>query len=111
MSSEADYEREQLDQEHDEQLNILREQIRNFENDKRKVDPDAIKQIFDKALKDRSLHDYQQIQKYLWNCNLFVTIRNAKVISDNAVIELIKQLRWHTIKASKGTNIFTYGST
>lgn len=61
MSSDPDYEREQQDfpDEHDEQLDILRDQILNFESDKRRVDPDSIKQIYDKALKDRSLFDYQ----------------------------------------------------
>lgn len=78
-------------------LDVLRDQIRNFENDKRKVDPDTIFKIFDKAVKDRSNYDYQQIQKFLWTCNLFVTIRNAKVISDASVLELVKQLRFHTI--------------
>ena len=42
----------------DEQLDILREQIRNFENDKRKVSPDVVKNMYDKALKDRSVNDY-----------------------------------------------------
>lgn len=94
----------------DEQLDILREQIRNFENDKRKVSPDVVKNMYDKALKDRSVHDYQQIQKLLWHCNLFATIRNAKVISDNSILELIKQLRFQQIKG-EGSQVYTYGSS
>lgn len=42
-------------------LDVLRDQIRNFENDKRKVHPDQIFNIYDKALKDRTHQDYQTI--------------------------------------------------
>lgn len=71
-------------------LDVLRNQILNFEHDKRKVDPDEICKIYAKVLRDRSQQDYQTIQKFLWDCNLFVTIRNSKVISDASVIDLIK---------------------
>ena len=71
-------------------LDVLRNQILNFEHDKRKVDPDEIYKIYAKVLRDRSQQDYQTIQKFLWDCNLFVTIRNSKVISDASVIDLIK---------------------
>jgi hypothetical protein len=93
----------------DVQLDILRSQIRNFESDQRKVNPDEVKLIFDKVLRDRTLHDYQQIQKYLWDCNLFVTIRNAKVISEAAILDLIKQLRFQPI-SGRGKTVYTYGS-
>lgn len=42
----------------DVQLDILRSQIRNFESDQRKVNPDEIKLIYDKVLRDRTLYDY-----------------------------------------------------
>ena len=41
---------------------------------------------------------------------MFVTIRNAKVISDSAVIELLKSMRF-SIHDQKGAHIFNYGTT
>lgn len=35
---------------HDIQLNLLNEQIRNFEDDKLKVDPHEVTEIYNKAL-------------------------------------------------------------
>lgn len=59
---------------------------------------------------DRTYALHQQVQKFLWFCPLFETIRNAKVIGDSAVIELIKQMR-HLVYTTKGTIIFNYGTT
>jgi len=41
---------------------------------------------------------------------LFVTIKNAKVISDSAVIELIKSMRF-TSYEQPGAHIFNYGTS
>jgi hypothetical protein len=98
-------------QEADEQLEILRQQIANSEVNARKVDSEAICKIYQKVLKDRTPQDYQSIVNFLWFCNLFVTIRNAKVISEASVIDLIKHMRWVSLPNSRNTNVYTYGST
>lgn len=93
-----------------EPLEVLRQQIVDYDNKGSEVKADQIAPIFLMNPADRTHALYQQVQRFLKNCSLFVSLRQAKVIGDGVIIELIKQMRLSTYE-SEGAQIFNYGAT